>query len=815
MNWKNVKLIFLREVRDQLRDRRTLFMITILPVLLYPMLGLGMVEMMLTFSEQKRAVVILNADELPNEPAFLDEDGIRQVWFGDGGDKSSLLQVVTDRPHPGAEQNAQPESRRRRGFSPEQLLSNGRAIAEQFRNLQAASDHEDGQTRLAEIQDRLGVPFADSGIQVLVLVPDGYAESIRQLQEQTDVSDDQSEIPNLQIIRNSADDKSAVAFARVKSSLQNWESILRKQILRKAELRQELQYPARLQYVELANGEEVSANIWSKLFPAMLVIMALTGAFYPAIDLGAGEKERGTMETLLISPARRVELVLGKFATIMMFSIGTALMNLLSMGFTGRHMASTMGAAMADNVSLELPGWNSLMWLLILLVPLAALFSALCLALATFAKSTKEGQYYLTPLLMVIMGLTMFCLSPAVEITPLYSVIPVVNVALLLKGLLLSASASNELLMYAVPVLVSSFGYSVLALWWAIDLYNSEDVLFREAEKFDLKIWFMSLTKAKEPVPAFQEAAFCFIIILFLQFVAMEYMKPDFIEPVIKAGASTAEIELAEKIAATENSHTVLRVMVIQQLAMIACPAILMAILLTTSLKATLRLRMPSLTSIALGAALACLAHPLSVELSIFMVERGFLPPPPTEGLSRVNEWLQIADLASWKIIAVFAITPAICEEIAFRGFILAGLARGNRLGIAVIVSSLMFGIIHMIPQQAFNAALLGLILGLLAIHSRSLFPPMIFHFCNNTIATFHGQDGFGIKSDNSMFFTHIDGMLRYEWPTLIICMIGVGVLVAYMLRDLNREQEAKRLQNLESFEPPEPVQPPEVPVQA
>lgn len=786
MNWRNVRLIFMREVRDQLRDRRTLFMITILPVLLYPMLGLGMVEMMLTFSEQRRAVVILNADQLPSEPAFLDESGIRQNWFS-GDDDSSRLQIVTDLPVADSEQPAEPAEpagRRRRRFSKEQLLSNAREIATQFSTLNDASEDADRAATKSEIQDRLGEPFADSGIQVLVLVPDGYAESVRALQEDTIASDGQTEIPNLQIIRNSADDKSAVAFARVRSALQNWEASLRTETYAQAGLRQELQYPARLEFVELARGEEVSANVWSKLFPAMLVIMALTGAFYPAIDLGAGEKERGTMETLLISPARRVELVLGKFGTILMFSIGTALMNLVSMGFTGRHMSSTMGAAMSETVSLELPGWQSLMWLLILLVPLAALFSALCLALATFAKSTKEGQYYLTPLLMVIMGLTMFCLSPAVEITPLYSVIPVVNVALLLKGLLLSTTASSELLMYAVPVLVSSFGYSVLALWWAIDLYNSEGVLFREAEKFDLKVWFMSLTKAKEPVPVFQEAVFCFIVILFLQFVAMNYMTPDLSDP-------------------AHAGNSVMRVVVIQQLTMIACPAIFMGIMLTTSLRATFRLRMPSVKCMLMGIGLACLAHPISIELCTFMVERGFLPPPPVDGLRHINELLQSADLAPWKLIAVFAVTPAICEEIAFRGFILSGLARGNRLGIAVIVSSLMFGIIHMIPQQAFNAALLGLILGLLAIHSRSLFPAIAFHLSNNAIATLHAKNGFGIESENSVLFTHIDGMLRYEWPLLLICLTGIGIMVAYMLRDLNREQEAKRLQNLESFEAP------------
>lgn len=781
MSWKNVRLIFLREVRDQLRDRRTLFMITILPVLLYPMLGLGMVQMMLTFSEQQRAVVILNADQLPSEPAFLGDDGIRNTWFSGGSEDASRLRVITDLPVTAVE-DAQPARAADSALrsQQQQLLESGRQLSRMFAEVRS-EERQTGQN--PDAAHKFSAAFADSGIQVLVLVPKGYSDAVSQLQ-QTAGSETQTplDLPQLVVVLNSADDKSAAAFARIQGALKSWEEALRQQIFEQAGLPLDLLFPAHLDFVELARGEEVAANVWSKLFPALLVIMALTGAFYPAIDLGAGEKERGTMETLLISPARRIELVLGKFGTILMFSIGTALMNLLSMGFTGRHMASTMGGAMGDAMSLELPGMQSLAWLLILLIPLAALFSALCLALATFAKSTKEGQYYLTPLLMVVMGLTMFCLSPAIEMTPLYSVIPVVNVALLLKGLLLTTSQSGDLLAYAVPVLISSFGYSALAIWWAIDLYNSEGVLFREAEKFELKSWLANLTRDKEPVPAFPEAVFCFIIILFLQFVAMTYMQPDL------SGS------------ATEVGRKIMQVTVIQQLTMIACPAIFMGILLTTSLRATFRLRMPSLVSMLMGVALAMMAHPVSIELSTFMVESGFLPPPPMEGLSRINELLQSADLSPWLILTVFAVTPSICEEIAFRGFILSGLARGNRLGIAVIVSSLMFGIIHMIPQQAFNAALLGLILGLLAVHSRSLFPAIAFHFCNNAIATLHAKNGFGITPDG-VFVTQIDGMLRYEWPALAVCLTGISVLVFVMLRDLKAEQEAKRLKNLESFD--------------
>ncbi len=138
--------------------------------------------------------------------------------------------------------------------------------------------------------------------------------------------------------------------------------------------------------------------------------MALTGAFYPAVDLCAGEKERGTMETLLISPASRSEIVLGKFLTVMLASVLTALLNLVSMGLTGLRLARQVGtlaaspgrrAAGAAAVTLAAPTLQAAFWMLVLLIPLAAFFSAVCVALAVLARSMKEGQYYMTPLYLV------------------------------------------------------------------------------------------------------------------------------------------------------------------------------------------------------------------------------------------------------------------------------------------------------------------------------------------------------------------------------------------------------------------------------
>lgn len=833
MSWKNIRLIFLREVRDQLRDRRTLFMITILPVLLYPMLGLGLVEMMLTFSEQRRTVVILNADQLPESPALLNADGIVAEWYADGQKDADRLRVITDRswagpataaaavtsaPHTvtGAPHTATdapltatdaPLTATDNGLRPgerpaAQLLTAARELSSLVRQLQqqedaAQADLPTDTHSSAERQRRQSLPAARnlaarhpeisrlqseinrqlelSGIQVLLLVPDGYQAALQTLQQQitSRSADDPAATPDpILVVRNSADDKSVVAAARVRDALQRWEDDLRASSFTAAALPEALQHPARLRWIEVAREEQVSASVWSKLFPAMLVIMALTGAFYPAIDLGAGEKERGTMETLLISPAKRVELVLGKFGTVLVFSIGTALLNLLSLGLTGQHIAGAMGGGQPGTVSLDFPGFAALAWLLILLVPLAALFSALCLALATFARSTKEGQYYLTPLLMVVMGLTMFCLSPAVEMTPLYSVLPVLNVALLLKGLLLTSAQSSSLMVYAIPVLISSIGYSMLALWWAIELYNSEDVLFREAEKLDLRLWLKQLLRTKDAVPAFPEAVFCFIVILLLQFVAMSSLQPD--------------------LTSANAGQDMLRIMVIQQLVMIACPAVFMGVLLTTSLRATFRLRRPSPTALLLGIGLAVVAHPLSVELSQFLVRHQVFPPLPP-GAAQVLQLLRSDEQPVWLLLVVFGLTPAICEELAFRGFILSGLARGGRLAIAVVISSLFFGIIHMIPQQAFNAALLGLVLGLLAIYSRSLFPAMAFHLVNNVLATLHAGGLSWIVADEVFLSRDAEHSLRYEAPLLILCAVAGFLMVLHMIRIVIRDQDRRR----------------------
>jgi sodium transport system permease protein len=747
LNWKNIRLIFLREVRDQLRDRRTLFMIAVLPLLLYPALGIGMMQLTVLFREQPRTVVLLGAADLPSEPALMAGQRFDARWF-DYPEEAGRLLVVSDEPAPEADPDAGLGGARRD------------ALLERARQVRA----------LLEAEDRLaaGDLFGTSGIEVLILVPRGFSERLARVREQLAGTRRAQRIdtgyPRPKVIYNKADEKSQITFNRASEALRAWEKAILADWLSLAQLEKEFLRPVLDGTIDVSREEQFSASIWSRLFPALLVIMSVTGAFYPAIDLVAGEKERGTMETLLICPATRTEIVLGKFLTVMLFSMATALLNLASMGFTGKHMVGMSPTGAMEGIGdVSFPPLWALVSMLALLLPLAALFSALCLALATFAKSSKEGQYYLTPLLMATLGLTIFCLSPGVELTPQYSIVPVVGPALLLKGLLLTSLSPQSLVPYVAPVLLASCGYAALALWWAVDQFNREEVLFREAERFELRLWLKHLLRDKEALPSFSEAAFCFVLIMMLQFFSIRYVQQPFLE------ADPAQ-----------RGPLLLRVLIIQQIALIASPALFMGVMLTTRFSRTFRLAWPGWRFLAAGAVLPCLLHPVSVELLGRM--HWFFGELP-QGAGQILQMMNDPAIPLWLTFAAFAVVPALCEELAFRGFILSGLARRGRTALAVVLSSLAFGVMHMVPQQVFNAALMGLVLGLLAVRSGSLLPCVLFHLVNNALGLVHGRYGVEIagRLPGNALVAVEDQTLRYQWPVLAACLV-LAVPMLYRL---------------------------------
>ena len=220
--------------------------------------------------------------------------------------------------------------------------------------------------------------------------------------------------------------------------MRRWRNAVTEGNLVASDVPMEATRPFEVQLHDVALERQRHAAVWSKILPFIVFIWALTGAFYPAVDLCAGEKERGTLETLLTSPALRREIVWGKLLTVMTFSTVTALLNLSSLGVTGKFVIDQLSQVgnFGDQNPLSMPPASALAWLALALVPISALFSALCLACAAFARSTKEGQYYLMPLMLVSMPLMLLPMSPGVELNLGNSLVPLTGMVLLLRSVI-------------------------------------------------------------------------------------------------------------------------------------------------------------------------------------------------------------------------------------------------------------------------------------------------------------------------------------------------------------------------------------------
>jgi sodium transport system permease protein len=514
---------------------------------------------------------------------------------------------------------------------------------------------------------------------------------------------------------------------------------------------------------DVATVQEVQGNTWSLIFPFLLVMMSLTGAFYPAVDLCAGEKERGTMETLLITPATRAEIVLGKFLTVMLASVTTAVLNLVSMGLTGIALAQN-GANLAMEptqrvaaVGLSPPTLQSAFWMLLLLIPLAAFFSAVCVALAVLARSMKEGQYYMTPLYLVCLPLIFLTLIPETKLNLFYSLVPITGVALLLRALIMGDYATGA--KFFLPVLVPTLVYAWTALRWAIDQFQSEEVLFREAERFNLGVWLKHLVRDRQPLPTGGQAVLCFSLILTSSWFLMEYMA------IRGIGASMAAVASGQFL--------------------ILFPPLIMAVMLTSSPRRTLRLKWPAARYFLLALAFPIALNPLVNELGR-LVQQWF----PISSIIKEALGKLMSESSSLGVsVGVFALLPAICEELAFRGFILSGLEHRRRTRSAILLSALMFGFLHVLLslfQQLFNATVLGIVLGLLAIRSGSLLPGVIFHFLNNALAVTQGKWIQGLEDAGvaSWLYRNPQEGLYHEFWIALSLLVSVALFLYHWKLD-------------------------------
>jgi sodium transport system permease protein len=261
----------------------------------------------------------------------------------------------------------------------------------------------------------------------------------------------------------------AVAFdvtrKRVSAVIEEHNAALREQALSaiqmsKAELRYVLN-PIRLEEISTAGTRERMGAVIGGFLPYILLMVCLMAAMYPAIDLGAGEKERGTLETLLLAPIPRTQLVLAKF--LVLFSVGlcSALLMVASMGL----VLSLFGNRFEGGLAM----------VALMLVPTAAIFASILLAISIWAKSYKEASGLISPLMMLVIVPIVVAMLPGVELNWFWSMVPLTNVSLAMKELV---KGTMDYRMFAAILLSTTLMAGALLAWcrwW----FNREEVLFR------------------------------------------------------------------------------------------------------------------------------------------------------------------------------------------------------------------------------------------------------------------------------------------------------------------------------------------------
>ncbi|MHB8875889.1 MAG: ABC transporter permease [Myxococcaceae bacterium] len=216
--------------------------------------------------------------------------------------------------------------------------------------------------------------------------------------------------------------------------------------------------------------------IASKMLPLTLVLMLFMGALYPAIDVTAGEKERGTLETLLVAPVRPFDVMAAKYLTVATIASAATLMNLLAMGLTFRFGVQ-LDAKLAMSLSLS-AGQVAVM--VACLIPSAFMVSGVALAVASMARSFKEGQSLMTPLTLIGTVPGMLTLMPGIELNAATAAVPLLNVALLVKATILGTAQPLHVAIAVASVALCSVG----TLWIAANAFQSEALRFGGTESW-------------------------------------------------------------------------------------------------------------------------------------------------------------------------------------------------------------------------------------------------------------------------------------------------------------------------------------------
>jgi ABC-2 type transport system permease protein/sodium transport system permease protein len=461
----------------------------------------------------------------------------------------------------------------------------------------------------------------------------------------------------------------------------------------------------RLQLHAQPTETDGGSHALATLVPLVLILMTITGAVYPAIDLTAGERERGTLETLMAAPVPRWRLLLAKYVAVLAVAMLTAAVNLLAMTVTAYASGLSEVVFGPEGITVRMA-----MLVLVLLLVFSGFFAALLLAISSAARSFKEAQAYLIPLMLVALAPGLVSLIPGLRLTPPLATVPLVNIVLASRDLFQgSAQGAPVAIAFLTTVL-----YAVAALSLASYVFGGDALLYGSASS-----WHHVLRRPDRPANALHlSAAWTATAVIYpLQFLLSGMMTH------ISLSAAGRLFALA----------------CITALLFAALPMVI-AWWQRLRVSEAMGLRAPDwqswLAAILLGITLWPLAH-AALTVS-FRLGWATLDPAIIERINQmVRQWQQ---LPLWIIIVSLGIVPGVCEELFFRGMLFPTFRERWGTWHAVFITALLFAAFHLVAPQALAverflpSLTLGIVLGTLRAASGSVLPSMLAHALHNSL---------------------------------------------------------------------------------
>ena len=480
-----------------------------------------------------------------------------------------------------------------------------------------------------------------------------------------------------------------------------------------AGLPESLLRPLRIRYLGEAAGPGgiATETILPALTASILVLLAvltMTGAFYPAIDAIAGEKERGTIETLLMAPCSTGSIVFGKFLAVYAVTLATLAANCLSIALTTAVGLRFLPAGALSR--LPVLGVGALVTV-VAFVGLAALAAATCLAVTTASKSGKEAQNTLTPVILLVAALAGTALVPGLRGDGALALVPFTGQVMVARDALAGGVHQDVGLVGAVVplllTLLSSAGLTWLLLMGTAHLLTDEEILFRGPDA--------ATGLFARPAPRLVPTV------------------PQGIMPVVAGLAALWYVQ------ALTPENLLLGIPIHQGVAVVL-PLLAMLAWQRIDVVRTLGLVLPrsagrtaaeSLGAASLGAGL------FIVSAVVMLAVQGTEVSPAIRSLSARLIGL-IQQHPWWVSWTLMAIVPPVAEELLFRGWLLSALSgerpSQRRLATAVVVQAALFAVAHLLPERMPATFALGIVAGVLRVATGSILPAIVLHSIHNSM---------------------------------------------------------------------------------